>query len=87
MICGSARVFKADTLVMRLSIIAFWCFLLAFLICVWGWIENSWAAGFEGSHQAAFAGRAVWFFRLMVGTMAAAIILGWKWMRGRARRT
>lgn len=60
--------------------ILFACCLLSVFVCGWGWIENSWASGFEGPHRAAFEFRAHLFFWLLLASVTATVLTAWKWI-------
>lgn len=66
-------------------IAGFWCAVLAAFFCCWGWIENTWAAGFDGPYRPVFALRAEAFLGLLAASLLVSLVLAWKWIRQAAR--
>jgi hypothetical protein len=69
-----------------LRVVAFWCSVLAVFFCGWGWVENTWAAGFEGPYRPVFVFRAEVFLGLLCASLLASLILALRWMRLAVRR-
>jgi len=66
-------------------IIGFWYAVLAAFFCCWGWIENTWAAGFDGPYRPVFPFRAEVFLGLLAASLPVSLVLAWKWIRRAAR--